>query len=445
MSTTNTGASPDTDDARVLKKIKFAVLPVVFLLYTFNYLDRASVSYAQLTMSKDLGIDIATYGTVAAIFFVAYVLLEVPSNIIMSRVGARLWLSRIAITWGLVAVATGFVNSATQLYIARVALGIAEAGLFPGLVLYLTYWFRTRDRARALAVMVLAQPIALIFGSISAGLILDHVDWFGLSSWRWVFILQGLPPILLGIWLLFYLADRPSKARWLSREEGERVESAIAAEYQGDRDEHDAAHRKVDLRALKDPKILYLAFILLLGGIGTYGLAFFLPPVVAQVNPGYSATNIGLVGAIPYLCGAVALPLVARRSDRLGKRKGVVIALLSTAVVGLVLTVVFRQIPAVALVGLSMFAIGIIAYIPPFWAMASESLSRAQSAVGLALINSFASAGGFFGPFLIGKVAKGTNVTIGLAVPAVALTLAVVLLIFVRPAKGSPAEVTHTL
>ena len=299
MSTTDSGASEVTDDARVRRRIRRAILPVAFLLYTFSYMDRSSISYAQLTMSKDLGIDIATYGTVAAIFFVAYVLLEVPSNIIMSRVGARLWLSRIAITWGLIAMATGFVNSATHLYIARIALGISEAGLFPGLVLYLTYWFRTQDRARALAAMVLAQPVALILGSITGGLILDHVDWFGLSSWRWVFILQGLPPIILGIWMLVYLADRPSKARWLSQEEGERVESVIAAEYQGDRDDHNDAHKKVDLRALKDPKILYLAFILLLGGMGTYGLAFFLPLVVAQVNPGYSATNIGFVVQSP--------------------------------------------------------------------------------------------------------------------------------------------------
>jgi MFS transporter, ACS family, tartrate transporter len=433
-------------DRQLLRKVQWAILPVVFLMYTFNYLDRASISYAQLTMSEDLGIDIATYGNVAAVFFVAYVLLEVPSNIIMSKVGARVWLSRIAITWGLVAALTGFVQNATQLYIARVLLGVAEAGLFPGLVLFLTYWFLTHDRARALSMMVLAQPIALILGSISGGLILDYVDWFGLSSWRWVFILQGLPPILLGVWLLFYLADRPSKARWLSHEEADRLENAIAAEYQGDRDEHMGAHKKVNLRALKEPKVLYLAFILLLGGIGTYGLAYFLPLVIKQMNPDYAPTNIGLVGAIPYLCGAAALPLVARFSDLRGNRKGITMACLSTSVVGLVLTVVFRETPAIGLVGLCLFAIGIIAYIPPFWAMASESLTRAQSAVGLALINSFASAGGFFGPFLIGKVAQGAaNVTIGLVVPLVALSLAVVLLIFVRPEKGSPAEVTHTV
>jgi MFS transporter, ACS family, tartrate transporter len=434
-------APPTAGDTRVLRKVRRTILPIVFLLYTFNYMDRASISYAQLTMSSELGIDIATYGAVAAIFFVAYVLLEVPSNIVMSKIGARVWLSRIAITWGIVAALTGFVTSVAYLYIARIALGIAEAGLFPGLVLYLTYWFHTRDRARALAVMVLAQPIALIFGGISAGLILDHVDWFGLSSWRWVFILQGLPPFLLGVWGLLYLADRPSKARWLSEQESSRLENEIAAEYQGDRNEH----KTVDLRALKDPKILYLAFILLLGGIGTYGMTYFLPQVVAQLNPGYSLTNIGLVGAIPYLCGAVALPLVARWSDLLGNRKGIVIACLATSVVGLVLTVVFRQTPVIGIIGLCMLAIGILSYIPPFWALASEALTRSQSAVGLALINSFASAGGFFGPYLIGKAVRGTNVASGLVVPAAALTLAIVLLIFVRPAKGSPAELTHTV
>jgi len=429
------------DDDPTLRKVRRSILPVVFLLYTFNYMDRASISYAQLTMSEDLGIDLATYGAVAAIFFVAYVLLEVPSNIIMAKVGARLWLSRIGITWGLVAVLTGFVQNETQLFIARIALGIAEAGLFPGLVLYLTYWFRTRERARALSAMVLAQPIALIIGSVSAGFILDHVTWFGLESWRWVFILQGIPPIILGIWTLTHLADRPSKARWLSAQQSAALENSIAAEYQGDRGDHS----KIDLRALKDPRVLYLAVILMLGGIGSYGLAFFLPLVVKDINPSYSATSIGLVGALPYLCGAAALPLVGRWSDLHGNRKGAVIACLSTSVIGLVLTVTFRGVPAIAIGGLCLFAIGIIAYIPPYWAMASESLSRAQSAVGLALINSFASAGGFFGPLLIGKLAQGTNVTFGLVVPAVALALAVVLILFVRPAKNSPAVMTSTV
>ena len=438
---TSTGPTPPVgSDPRVLKKVQRAIFPVVFLLYMFSYMDRATISYAQLTMSSDLGINLATYGAVAAVFFVAYVLLEIPSNIIMEKIGGRLWLSRIAITWGLVTMATGFVENVTHLYIARVALGIAEAGLFPGLVLYLTFWFRTHERGRALAAMVMAQPIALIIGSVTAGLILDNVDWFGLTSWRWIFILQGLPPVLLGLWLLVRMADRPSKARWLSPEESGRIESDIAAEY-ADGDDRDA-HHGFSLQALKDPKVLYLSAIILLGGIGTYGMTFFLPQVVAQLEPGYSATNIGLLGAVPYVCGAIALPLVARWSDRSGNRKGTAMACLSTAVVGLVLTVVFRHTPSTAIIGLCLLAVGIISYIPPFWALAAETLTRRQSAVGLALINSCASVGGFVGPYLIGKAASGSDVTRGLLVPAVALTIAVIMLAFVRPRTGGEPAVT---
>ena len=422
-------------DARVLKKVQRAIFPVVFLLYMFSYMDRATISYAQLTMSSDLGINVATYGAVAAVFFVAYVLLEIPSNIIMAKLGGRLWLSRIAITWGIVTVLTGFVNNVTHLYLARVALGIAEAGLFPGLVLYLTFWFRAHERGRALAAMVMAQPIALIIGSVTAGLILDNVHWLGLTSWRWIFILQGLPPIVVGIWLLVRMADRPSKARWLSHEESSRIESDIAAEYADGNDQREA-HRGFSMQALKDPKVLYLSAIILLGGIGTYGMTFFLPQVVAQLQPNYSATNIGFLGAIPYVCGAIALPLVARWSDRSGNRKGMAMACLSTSVVGLVLTVVFRHTPSVGIIGLCLLAIGIISYIPPFWALAAETLTRRQSAVGLALINSCASVGGFVGPYLIGKAASGSDVSRGLIVPAVALTIAVIMLAFVRPRVG---------
>jgi ACS family tartrate transporter-like MFS transporter len=437
---TSSDSTRFTDGAGVVRKVRRSILPVAFLLYTFNYMDRASISYAQLEMSSDLGIDIATYGAAAAVFFIAYVLLEVPSNIIMSKIGARLWLSRIAITWGIVTVLTGFVESTTHLFVARVALGIAEAGLFPGLVLYLTYWFRTQDRSRGLAGMVLAQPIALIVGSVTGGLILGHVDWFGLESWRWVFILQGLPPILLGVWVLLYLADRPSKARWLSREESGWLEGEIAREYRGDRGEH----RSVNLRALKSPKVLYLSFIFMLGGVGTYGMTFFVPQVIAQLNPGYSPTNIGFVGAIPYICGGVAMLVIARWSDLIGNRKHIVMGCLATSVVGLVLTIVFHETPAVGVLGLSLLAIGILAYIPPFWALASESLTRAESAVGLALINSVASAGGFVGPYLIGLVAQATTVTFGLVVPAACLALAVVLVLFVKPAEDSPAAQTQT-
>lgn len=444
MSTTNAGANAGTTGGpsavqgdAVLSKVKRSILPIAFLLYMFNYMDRASIGYAQLGMSTELGISIGTYGTVAAIFFVAYTVLEVPSNIVMKKVGARIWLARIGVTWGLITILTGFVQNTTQLYIARILLGVAEAGLFPGLLLFMTYWFRSQDRSRGIAGFSLAQPIALLVGSSTAGLILDHADWFGLSSWRWVFILQGIPPVLIGIWVLFYLADRPSKATWLTKDESTWLENEISSEYQAEDDEH----MEISLDAVKNPRILYLAFINLLYAVGLYGMTFFLPQIIAQLNPGYSSTNIGFVGAVPYICGAIAMLLVARYSDLLGNRKGLVMGCLGVAVIGLVVTMVFRDSPNVALVGLCLLAIGVFSYLGPFWALASEALTRSQTAVGLATINAIAAAGGFFGPFVIGKTSAAGDVIFSLIFPAICMTLAMVMLIFVKPAKDSPAAV----
>lgn len=432
---TSTPAARAVDGSVVLAKVKRNILPVVFGLYMFNYMDRAAVGYAQLEMSTDLGISVATYGSVAAIFFIAYVALEIPSNIIMKKVGARLWLARIAITWGIVTVLTGFVQNTTQLYLARIALGIAEAGLFPGLLLYLTFWFLSQDRSRGIASMSLAQPVALLVGSITGGVILDQVEWFGLMSWRWVFILQGLPPILIGIWVLCFLADRPSRALWLSTDEQTWLEGNISREYKTE----DDGSMHIELDAIKDPKIIYLAFINLLYAVGLYGMTFFLPQIVAQLNPEYSATNIGLVGAVPYICGAIAMLSIARVSDRTGNRKGIVMAALAVAVLGLLITMVWRETPNAGLVGLCLLAIGVFSYLGPFWALASEALTRAQTAVGLATINCIAAAGGFFGPYVIGKTSRADDVTFGLVFPAACMALAIVLLIWVKPAKRSPA------
>ncbi|WP_134768253.1 MFS transporter [Nocardioides sp. 1609] len=443
MSTSTPSARPgaSVSGPAVLRKVQRYVLPVAFLLYMFNYMDRAAIGYAQLQMSTDLGISLATYGTVAAIFFVAYTVLEVPSNIVMKKVGARLWLARIAITWGIITMLTGFVQNTTQLYVARIALGVAEAGLFPGLLLYMTYWFRTQDRSRGIAGFSLAQPVALLIGSISAGYILDHADWFGLNGWQWVFILQGAPPVLLGVWVLFYLADRPSKARWLSKDESDWLEGEINKEY----DVADDEHMEISLDAVKNPKILYLAFINLLYAVGLYGMTFFLPQIVAQLNPGYSSTNIGLVGAIPYVCGAIAMLLVARYSDLLGNRKPIVMCTLAVAVVGLVVTMVFKETPALGMIGLCLLAIGVFSYLGPFWALASEALTRSQTAVGLATINAIAAAGGFFGPFVIGKTAAADDVIFSMIFPAVCMFVAIVLLAFVKPVQGTPAAVTETV
>lgn len=418
------------DGSAVRKKVRKAILPIAFLLYGFNYMDRSTISYAQLTMGDELGIDVATYGSIAAIFFIAYVVLEVPSNMILARVGARRWLARIAITWGLVTVATGFVQSVDQLYIARVLLGIAEAGLFPGLILYLTYWFMSQDRTRAIGAMAVAMPAALIVGSFTGGLILDHVDWFGLSSWRWIFILQGLPPVLLGIWIWTSLADRPGEAKWLTPAERKWLQTSIDAEYAAK--PNDSGSGRGELRALREPKVLYLGLICTLQGVATYGMTFFLPQVVKQLYPAYSATNIGIYGSLPYVCAAIVMLLVARYADKSGRRKSVVMFAYATAIVGLVFTTVFYDVPFLGMLGLILLATGVISSVPTFWSLASEVLTREQNVVGIALINALASAGGFFGPFFIGRVAQPGNVIVGMTVPLVALVVALIMVAFVQ-------------
>ncbi len=243
------------------------------------------------------------------------------------------------------------------------------------------------------------------------------------------------------MWVLFYLADRPSKARRLTTEQSTWLEGEISKEY----DAEDDGHMEISLDAVKDPKILYLAFINLLYAVGLYGMTFFLPQIVAQLNPGYSATNIGLVGSIPYICGAIAMLLVARYSDLLGNRKPIVMGTLAVAVLGLVVTMVFKETPSLGMIGLCLLAIGVFSYLGPFWALASEALSRSQTAVGLATINAIAAAGGFFGPYVIGKTAAADGVIFSMAFPAACMALAIVLLIWVKPAKGTLAAVTETL
>lgn len=423
----------------VMRKVRRSILPVAFLLYAFNYMDRAAISYAQLGMAAELGISLATYGTIAAVFFIAYTGLEIPSNIMMKKFGARVWLARIAVTWGIVTIATGFVQNTTMLYVARIALGAAEAGLYPGLLLFMTYWFRSEERSRGFAQVSFAQPIALLVGSATAGIILDNVNWFGLNSWRWVFILQGIPPVLLGIWVFMTLADRPSKAKWLSKDESRWLENEIATDYRAGDEKLDKASPSI----FKNRKILHLAVINLMYAIGLNGMTFFLPQIVKQLNPGYSATNVGLVGAIPYLFGAVAMLLVARYSDTRKERKPIVIATLVVAVSGLVVTSAFRDTPWLGMVGLVLLAIGVFSYLGPFWALASESLTRTQTAVGLATINAIAAAGGFFGPYVIGKTAAADDVIIGLMFPAVSMTLGIVLLLFFKPGVATVSTSTE--
>jgi ACS family tartrate transporter-like MFS transporter len=426
--TVHTGQSQSAVGSRTVRKVALRIMPIVGLLYIFNYMDRANIGYAQLGMGKELAIDAATFGAASAIFFLAYVVFEIPSNMIMKKVGARLWLSRIAVSWGIVTVVTGFVASTTHLVIARIVLGIAEAGLFPGLLLYLTLWFRGKERGRAIATLALAQPIALILGSLTGGWILDHAHWLGMSSWQWVFVLQGAPAVLIGVVTFLWLPDKPADAKFLTEEERGWLQAEIDKEYVPEEKETFLGQ----LRAVRNGKVLHLAFSNLFIACGLYGLTFFLPLIVKQLDPKYSSTNIGLLGAIPYVVGAIGMLLLARNSDRTGERKGHVIVLVLVAALGFFGAIQFKSVPALSLISLSLAAIGVLGYLAPYWAMASKVLSKEHTAVGLAAINSIAALGGFFGPYAIGLAATDTDVTIGLYFPIGCLVLSAVMLAFLR-------------
>jgi ACS family tartrate transporter-like MFS transporter len=426
--TVHTGSASAAVGSRTVRKVAVRIMPIIGLLYIFNYMDRANIGYAQLGMSKELAIDAATFGAASAIFFLAYVVFEVPSNMIMKRVGARLWLSRIAVSWGIVTVVTGFVASTTHLMIARILLGIAEAGLFPGLLLYLTLWFRGRERGRAIATLALAQPIALILGSLTGGWILDHVHWFGMSSWQWVFVLQGVPAVLIGVVTFLWLPNKPADAKFLTAEERGWLQAEIDKEYVPEEKETFLGQ----LKAVRNGKLLHLAVANLFIACGLYGLTFFLPLIVKQLDSKYSSTNIGLLGAIPYVVGAIGMVVLARNSDRTGERKGHVIALVLVAALGFFGAIQFKSVPALSLVSLSLAAIGVLGYLAPYWAMASKVLSKEHTAVGLAAINSIAALGGFFGPYAIGLAATDTDVTVGLYFPIGCLVVAAVMLAFLR-------------
>jgi ACS family tartrate transporter-like MFS transporter len=431
-----TSALPADEQRATVVQIGRRLLPLIFAGYVLAYLDRVNIGFAQLGMGTELGIKAAAYGLAAAIFFIAYFIFEVPSNLLMRRFGARIWIARIMITWGLVTVITGFVTSYPALVGLRFLLGVAEAGFFPGMIFYLTQWFRANDRSVALGWFILAQPTSFILGGLCGGVILDHAHWFGLGGWRWLFVLTGVPAMLIGIVTLVLLPNSPKSAAWLSPRRRDWLLSELDAE-QGPEQAHGARQQ---LAALRNPRVLHLAAIYLMLCTGSYGFTLFLPLIIKQINPGYSATKIGWTAVVPFLFAALAILVVARMSRVARERRYYVIAAAVLAAVGLTVVVVYRGSPGVAMVGLCLAGIGGFAFLPPFWAMATTGMSRAHAAVGVAVVNSIGNLGGFAGPYLVGQGASATGVTAGLLVPIGAEVLAVVLLLAWRSPARQPGS-----
>jgi len=425
-----------SDVEAVYSKIAKRIIPFMILLFVVAWLDRVNVGFAALQMNRDLGFSPREYGVGAGIFFLGYTLFEVPSNLLMARVGARIWIARIMILWGIVSAAMMFVSSVHQFYVLRFVLGLAEAGFFPGMILYLTYWFPATERGKAIAQFMTATAIAGVIGGPLSGLLLSMDGRLGLAGWQWLFLVEGLPAVALGIFVLFYLTEGPEQARWLTADERawlvarmaqDRASRAEAAHGAG------RGHDQATLRAaLLSPRVWFLSLIYFTIVVGFYGISFWLPQILKNLG-GLSDVATGFVAAVPYVVAAIVMVYVGAHSDRTGERRWHVAVPTLLGAVGLLLSAATQN-PLLALAALTLAASGIWGSLGPYWALPTAFLSGTAAAGGIALINSVGNLGGFLGPFLIGWVRQQTDsFTLALVALAAAPFLAgVLVLVLVR-------------
>ena len=406
-------------------KVSRHLIPFLFLLYILNFLDRVNVGFAALSMNRDLGFGPAVYGLGAGIFFAGYCLFEVPSNLILYRTGARVWIARIMVSWGLVASAMVLVRTSSGFYGLRFLLGVAEAGFFPGIIFYLTYWYPARERARAYAWFLAAIPICGILGGPISGSLLGLDGWLGLRGWQWLFLLEGLPSVIVGVLVLGLLPNRPKDAKWLSPAEQQWLEGTLEAERAG----RERFHHGGLGAALVNPLVWYLGACYFLLVAPLYGFALWLPQLV-KASGEFTNFEVGVITAIPYCVAAIGMILVGRRSDRTAERR---LHLVVPALAGAAgFFVVTRTGTTVALVAaLSLTAFGVVGWLGPFWAMPTAFLKDQAAAGGIALVNSMGAVGGFVGPYLIGRIKEqsggytdGLLLLAGLQLAAAVLVLA---------------------
>ncbi|MBU6457678.1 MAG: MFS transporter [Bradyrhizobium sp.] len=426
-------------ERQVLRKISLRIVPFVMLLYFISFIDRVNVGFAALTMNKDFGFSSSVFGFGAGIFFLGYFLFEVPSNIILDRVGARLWIARVMVTWGIISVAFAFIQGENSFYALRFLLGVAEAGFFPGIILYLSYWFPARRRAQVVSFFMAAAPISTVLGSPLSSALLGMDGIMGLKGWQWMFILEGIPAVLLGFVVLVYLTDRPEKATWLADDEREWLVNTMNAEHaaKGAR-----AHHSV-WRGLADLRVLALSLIYFGTSAGLYTLGIWAPQIIKQF--GLSTMSVGLLNAVPPTIAIVAMILWARHSDRTGERTWHVVIACIVAAVGLALAGVAGSVAAVVF-ALSLVNVGISSAKPPLWSMPTMFLSGSAAAAGIATINSIGNLGGFVGPAVIGWIKDTTGSFLGgLYVVAGLLCLSAILtLVLAGSQRGSQGAVSST-
>jgi MFS transporter, ACS family, 4-hydroxyphenylacetate permease len=399
------GASVQTERVATIRKVWLRLIPFLFVLYIINYLDRINIGFAALSMNKDLALTATTFGLANSIFYIGYVACEIPSNLLMARYGARIWIARILISWGLASAATMVVAGPNSLYVMRFLVGVLEAGFVPGVLLYLTYWIPNSHRARANGYLMMAQPVAMALGAGVSGLILDNLNGaLGVQGWRWLFLLEGLPAVILGVVAYAYLTDKPKNASWLEEPEKNTLTSLLAE------DQTQSGQTKVSVwKQVTEPRILLLAlaYFCLVNTLNAN--ASWIPTIVREVLKAYSLSQVGFVTAIPAIAALILMPLWARSSDRTQERIWHVVAALAMAAAGWLLVIFFPG-PELRLVGLIFTVSGAFCAMSTFWTLPQALLSEAARPAGIGLISSVGLLGSAVSPAVIGFLRDLTGI-----------------------------------
>jgi D-galactonate transporter len=409
------------------RKVAWRLLPFLFLCYVVAYLDRVNVGFAKLQMLSDLKFSETAYGLGAGIFFIGYFLFEIPSNLILHRTGARRWIARIMVTWGLLSAGMMFVQSEVAFYVVRFFLGAAEAGFFPGIILYLTYWFPAQQRGRIVALFMTAIAMSGVIGGPLSGLIMTAFAGLnGWAGWQWLFLIEGLPSVAMGIAVLFYLDDTIQSAPWLSPEEKELLANNIAS------DQKTQAHMSVG-ETLRDPRVLLLSLLYFCFIMGLYGVSFWLPQLIKGLGV-KDLMSIGLLTAIPYGMAAVCMVLVGRSSDQRAERRHHLVIPAVLGAIGLGLAGVLGHDPVLGMVALTLGTAGVLSVLPVFWTLPTAMLGGASAAAGIALINSVGNLAGFLSPYMVGAIKDVTgNTTLALYVLAGSMVVGALLALRATP------------
>ncbi len=398
----NTSAN-EQEQNRVYAKVFWRIMPFLMLCYVIAYLDRVNVGFAKLQMSVDLGFSETVFGLGAGVFFLGYFLFEVPSNILMHKVGARVWIARIMITWGILSAAFMYVETPMQFYVLRFLLGLAEAGFYPGIILYLTYWYPSHRRAKVIAVFMSGIPVAGILGNPLSGWIMDAFHGTtGMHGWQWMFVIEAVPAVLIGLATLAYLDNGIAKAKWLTDGEKKLLEDEIAADQKG----KESVHSFADI--VSDKRVWLMCLIYFCFVMGQYGLTLWMPTLVKATGV-TGNLHIGLLSAIPFGCAIIAMNLIGRSADARRERRWHLIVPALMGAVGFVGAALFADNTAISIAALSLAAAGVLTCAPLFWSLPTSFLSGAAAAVGIAAINSVGNLAGFVSPYLIGYLKDLTH------------------------------------